>query len=55
MLDAMEAKFQFLWLVMYSSCQEFEEELYLKYKFIYLTYTYFATSHHAGIFTGNEK
>ena len=45
MMDAMEAKFQFPWSVMYSPYEEFEEKLSLLNKFInlnvYLLY-YFA-------------
>ena len=56
MVDAMVAKFQFLWSVMYSSYEEFEEKLSLyRISFIAVTYTCFITSYHTGIFTGKGK
>ena len=55
MLDAMEAKFQFLWSVMYSSIRTLKKNYPYGISFITIMYTSFITSHHAGIFTGKEK
>ena len=54
MLDAMEAKFQFLWSVMYSSIRTLKKNSPNRISFITITYTCFITSHYAGIFTGKE-
>mgnify|MGYP000488908111 CR=1 FL=1 len=55
MLDAMEAKFQFLWSVMYSSIRTLKKNYPYGISFITIMYTSFFTSHHTGIFTGKEK
>ena len=55
MLDAMEAKFQFLWSVMYSSIRTLKKNSPYRISFTTIMYTSFITSHHAGIFTGKKK
>ena len=55
MLDATEAKFQLLWLVMYSSISTLKKNSPYRIRFITEMYTCFITSHHTGIFTGKGK
>ena len=55
MLDAMEAKFQFLWSVMYSSIRTLKKNSPYRISFTTIMYTSFITSHHAGIFTEKKN
>ena len=55
MLDAMGAKFQLLWSVMYSSIRTLKKNSPYRMSFITITYTCFITSHHWEIWERKEQ